>query len=46
MTIAFLFLALGVLLAQVLPSGTKPDVKYAALDEDDFRRMLAMRGLR
>ncbi len=46
MTIAFLCLALGVLLAQVLPSGTKPDVKYAALNEDDFQSMLAKRGLR
>jgi hypothetical protein len=46
MTIAFLCLALGVLLANVLPAGTKPGVKYAPLDEDDFQRMLAKRGLR
>ena len=46
MTIAFLCLALGVLLAQVVPSGTKAGVKYAPLNEDDFQRMLAKRGLR
>jgi hypothetical protein len=44
-TIAFLCLALGVLLAQVLPSGTQPGVKYAPMTEDDFQRMLAKRGL-
>ena len=46
MTVALLAVALGVLLASVLPGGTKPGVKYAPLTEDDFQRILDKRGLR
>jgi hypothetical protein len=45
MTIAFLAIVLGALLAKVLPTGVKPGAKYRRLDEADFRRMLAKRGL-
>ena len=46
MTIFFASIALGVLLAHVLPSGVEPGVKYRPLDEDDFQRILAKRCLR
>jgi hypothetical protein len=45
MTIAFLCFALGILLSQVLPRGVQPAVKYVPLNEDDFQRVLAKRGL-
>jgi hypothetical protein len=45
MTIVFLCLALGVLLAQVIPSGVEAGVKYQAPTEEGFQRMLAKRGL-
>jgi len=46
MTIAILSLVLGGLLAKVLPTGVEPGVKYRRLDEDDFQRILAKRGLK
>jgi len=46
MTIALCSLILGGLLAKVLPTGVEPGVKYRRLDEDDFQRILAKRGLR
>lgn len=45
MTLAILSIVLGALLAQVLPTGVESGVKYRRLDEADFRRMLAKRGL-
>lgn len=46
MTIALLSILLGALLAKVLPTGVEPGVQYRRLDEDDFQRLLAKRGLR
>ena len=45
MTLAIASIVLGVLLAKVIPTGVEPGVKYRRLDEADFRRMLAKRGL-
>ena len=46
MTIFFASITLGVLLAQVLPSGLKPGVRYQAPTEEGFEKMLRARGLR
>lgn len=43
--IALLSIALGALLAYVLPQG-ELDAKYTPLTEEDFQRMLIKRGLR
>jgi len=36
-----LLLALGVCIAQVLPTGVEPGTKYEPLTEADFEKMLA-----
>jgi len=46
MTIALASIALGLLLAQVIPSGVKPGVKYHAPTEEGFQKMLRARGLK
>lgn len=46
MTVALASIALGVLLAQVIPSGVKPGVRYQAPTEAGFQRMLRARRLK
>ena len=46
MTIAICSVLLGAMLAKVIPTGVEPGVQYCRLDEDDFQRILAKRGLK
>lgn len=46
MTIFFASIALGILLAQVIPSGVKSGVRYQAPTEEGFQRMLRARRLK